>query len=128
MFNETVRAAIEKGHDPYEYDILMLVDLDTQNPSGSFAIPFRRDVGFAKIGWFYDYDDTIPEELNEQTLSGIAFALYHHEVGHLWGWEHDWSTSYADRRFITEPELFGWTDLDNDGVPEIIDETLYGID
>jgi hypothetical protein len=33
---------------------------------------------------------------------------------------------FNDEPFITSPILFGWEDVDGDGVPEILDDTPYG--
>jgi len=105
------------------FDVLALVDLDVQNPSGGFAVVKKP---YVKIGWFYDMCEDCP--LDQKTFKGIANAVYHHEIGHLWGWEHGWSDADTLNHFITEPALFGWTDSDFDGIPEILDSSPYGID
>lgn len=112
-----------KGVPYLEYDIIALVDLDTENPSGGFAVPEGE---FMKIGWFFN--DETPKTITTERMIDVAKAVYHHEIGHLWGWEHEWSDADTTEVFITKPSLFGWTDLDGDGVIEILDETPYGID
>ena len=69
--------------------------------------------------------------LSERQWTSVARAVYHHEVAHYWGWEHGWSPSCGATRlgfepFIASPVLFGWEDVDGDGVPEIVDDTPYG--
>jgi hypothetical protein len=69
--------------------------------------------------------------LDQKDWQSIARTAYHHEMAHLWGWEHEWSvacTRAADRSrpFLADPVLFGWEDVDGDGVPEILDATPYG--
>ena len=100
------------------YDILLLLDLDINNPNGGVG---SWESAFAKVGWFYEDTDLSVERLN-----GIAYAAYHHEIGHVWGWEHEWTDPYDNNGgFITEPSLFGWSDINGNGVPEIIDENQY---
>lgn len=111
-----------KGVPYLEYDIIALVDLDTENPSGGFAVPEGE---FMKIGWFFN--DETPKTITTERMIDVAKAVYHHEIGHLWGWEHEWSDADTTEVFITKPSLFGWTDLDGDGVVEILDNTPYGI-
>jgi hypothetical protein len=68
-----------------------------------------------------------PLHLTRSILDGLARVLYHHEIGHLWGWRHEWGGGPEGTRIITNPVLFGWTDTDGDGIPEILDPTPYGI-
>lgn len=123
----SLRAAVRaKGITVEDFDILMLMDLDVENPSGGWADYKNR---LLEMGWFYGNQPEPVYELNEETIEGIAFACYHHEIGHIWGWEHEWSDPYDDTGFfITYPILFGWEDMDDDGVPEILDENPYGIE
>ncbi|SNS70633.1 hypothetical protein SAMN05421640_0932 [Ekhidna lutea] len=109
------------GYTDSDYDIIALIDLNFDDPAGGFAVPGE---GFVNIGWFYN--ESVAKSLNQEILKGVAFAIYHHEIGHLWGWEHEWSDAIVST-FITDPSLFGWTDLDGDGVPEIIDSNPYGL-
>jgi len=100
----------------------MSLDLDAANPAGGFA-SYGGD--FAYLGYYFlRSDKKVNLELTQ--LNGLARALYHHEVGHIWGWEHDWTGCAQSPPFITAPALFGWTDTDYDGVPEILDSTPYG--
>ena len=115
---------ISKGFFLEDFDLIVVMDLDPANQRGGFAF-FGGT--FAYIGYFF-LQDLGFVTLTEDRLDSFARALYHHEVGHVWGWEHDWdsnSTTY-DGRLIVNPRLFGWTDTDGDGVPEILDPTPYG--
>ena len=69
--------------------------------------------------------------LRAQDWRKIAWTTFHHEVAHQWGWVHDWSPTCGGTRlgyepFLAAPVLFGWEDVDGDGVPEILDDTPYG--
>ena len=114
----------KQGVDVKDYDIVALVDLNAAEPSGGFGVFQSR---FVKIGWFYGNIANQTDELDRDKMKGIANAVYHHEIGHVWGWEHEWSDADNRDLFITEPVLFGWEDMDGDGIPEILDENPYGI-
>lgn len=114
--------ASANGRNPLSYDVIAFVDLNQNEPSGGFAV---LKANWIKIGWFYREDQG--KELTSEKLRGIAYAIYHHEIGHLFGWEHEWSDASESDLFITDPKLFGWEDLDNDGEIEILDSTPYGI-
>jgi hypothetical protein len=115
-----------KGIPREDYDILMMLDLDADNPAG----------GFAALGGFWVYmgcylcSAGVLEEFSLWELRNIANATYHHEMGHVWGWEHHWTSGVSipedTEGFITIPTLFGWEDTDGDGIPEILDPTPYG--
>jgi hypothetical protein len=110
--------AQDRGIDT-DFQIFLFMDLDTENPSGGWA---DYKSGVAKVGWIYDESLS----LKDANFTGLAYAAYQHEIGHIWGWEHDWSDPYLSESFIADPALFGWTDLDGDGVVEILDTTPYG--
>lgn len=110
------------GIDYHGYDIVAFIDLDTSSKSGGFAVPEGK---YLKIGWFYDAN--VPTTITEERMKGVANAVYHHETGHLWGWEHEWSDADTVNYFITETALFGWTDVDGDGIIEILDSNPYGL-
>lgn len=109
--------AFQNSLDFNSYDISLFMDLDENNPSGGSG---GWESSFAKVGWFYD--DAV---LESEKFEGLAFAAYHHEIGHVWGWEHEWSDPFLQNGFITDLSLFGWTDLDSDGVPEILEGEPY---
>jgi len=102
-----------QGIDRNTHDILVVMDLDPDNPAGGWGDWASRT---AHLGWIYDDS----RDLSEKNFFGMAYAVYHHEIGHIWGWEHNWGDD-PEEVFITNPELFGWTDYDNDGTIEIID-------
>ena len=107
-----------------DFDMFLSIDLQPGVPRGGFAFMGGE---FAHMGCFFGggCQTGSPINLDATILQQVAFAMYQHEVGHLWGWEHGWSECSC-RPFITVPALFGWTDVDGDGVPEIIDPTPYG--
>ena len=113
-----------KGYAVDDFDLVVVMDLDPANQAGGWAYLGGT---FAYIGWFQlggaGYFTITPE-----LMASFARALYHHEVGHNWGWEHTWDGNdftYSGP-LIVNPRLFGWTDIDGDGVPEILDSTPYG--
>jgi hypothetical protein len=64
--------------------------------------------------------------LTPNDVQDIAYALFHHELGHAMGWWHSWGGGPPGTRLITNPAFFGWTDLTGDGWPEILSPTPYG--
>lgn len=110
-----------------DYDVLAQVDLDPENPAGGGSA--TNGIQFIIIHWFFgkaSYGDIDP-----QTARAIAQALYGHELGHSLGWQHAWPLSSACQLACLGPfapaRFFGWTDMDGDGVPEILDPTPYGL-
>jgi hypothetical protein len=65
-------------------------------------------------------------ELAAAEVHDIARTLYFHEIGHLMGWDHSWGGGPTGTRLITNPALFGWTDLTGNGWIEILSPTPYG--
>ena len=66
----------------------------------------------------------------------LYYTLLSHELAHALGWQHVWplglGSGGATRDWNSENPtwptlLFGWTDTDGDGVPEILDPTPYGL-
>jgi hypothetical protein len=113
-----VDALGRRGIDVDGYDILVVMNPDPDGTEGGISDP-------GTPAPYYIYVNTRPTLLTQADLTAIAETAYHHELGHYWGWKHDWTCAY-DGPFITDPSLFGWTDTDDDGVAEIIDSTPYG--
>lgn len=100
-----------------DYDVYLWMDLNLDQPGGGWG-SWRSRV--AKVHWIYD-----DPGINKDNFFGLAYAAFHHEIGHVWGWEHDWSDPYLETNFITDPALFGWTDLNRDGVVEMLSTSPY---
>ena len=117
------RAAEEAGIRVVDYQIFVTLDLNPRQFSGGQAnLMTRRSV---HVGNYFHA--TTP--LTEKQLHFVAATVYHHEIAHLWGWEHDWAADCGLTQFVpflTNPVLFGWEDLDGDGIPEINDPSPYG--
>lgn len=110
--------AQERALNLNDYDVYLWMDLDVDHPGGGWGAWEGR---IAKVNWIYENDP----ELTQSNFNGLGYAAYHHEIGHVWGWEHEWSDPYWTLDFITHPDLFGWTDLNGDGVVEINSPNAY---
>jgi hypothetical protein len=126
------------GKDPSAYDFVMQIDLDANGTYGT-----RTDPGFMEPGGGYALEacgtgksgaisiwSSVPEAAN---LQGGLVMDFNHELSHLFGMMDDW----PPRRGAAGPDdsliddwipyvMFGWTDTDGDGIPEILDTTPYG--
>ena len=103
----------ERNEKSEDFDHIVFLDLNLKIPSGGWADVARQLV---TVGWIHT-----SYALDNANLSGIANAVYHHEIGHLWGWEHAWSDADTSNIFITPPELFGWQDTNGNGIADVID-------
>jgi len=122
-----VEAALEsRGDSPAAFDFLSVININPAMTEGGFATPGPRRPHFTYMGNFSAWQTRI----SDAQVDSIARASYHHEVGHHWGWDHDWTPTCSGTPsylpFITSPLLFGWEDLDGDRIPEILDATPYG--
>jgi hypothetical protein len=118
---DSVYATLRRlGYDPDAYDIVVSLGMTST---------FREGWAFGRFTFVTCFWCPAPgyTQLSRAILDKLAWAVYHHEIGHLWGWEHGWGGGPEGTRIITDPRLFGWTDTDGDGVPEVIDPTPYGI-
>jgi hypothetical protein len=111
-----------QGYRTSDYDVLMSIDMNPRRIAGGRSF---RSVNFVHVGNYADWQ--IP--LQQRDWQSAARTAYHHEIAHLWGWSHDWAATCgtpAFKPFATPVTLFGWEDVDGDGVAEIIDSTPYG--
>jgi hypothetical protein len=123
----SVRAAVERrGVSTANYQIVMTIDINPQESVGGVSLLSERSV---YVGNYSSWKTP----LTPQDWKMIARTAYHHETAHHWGWPdtHDWAGSCGGHKpeyapFIAPPMLFGWEDLDGDGVPEILSQTPYG--
>ena len=125
--NSVIEFLAGKGYSEQDFDIVVSMDLDADNVAGGFT--FLRD--FVYMGCFFCTEGGF-YSFSASDLTGLANAIYHHEVGHIWGWDHDWTFCTPNfnfdlcQGFMTAPTLWGWEDTDGDGIPEILDSTPYG--
>jgi hypothetical protein len=120
-------AAARKGTSPDGFQFVVVIDLDPGKSAGGLATPPNGDV---YVGNYSRWK----APLTARDWNNVARTAYHHEIAHHWGWLHDWTPTCGDVTpailgfdpFIAPPPLFGWEDVDGDGVPEILDSTPYG--
>lgn len=120
-----------KGYRQEDFDILVSMDLDAQNSRGGWA---NYGGNFVYMGYYFS--QTTFADLSKSAGGGkpelfwIGKAIYDHECGHIFGWEHKWTGGLGNLRpndLITDPILYGWIDTDGDGIPEIMNPTPYGM-
>jgi hypothetical protein len=118
-------ALAEQGQSIAGYDFLVSINIDPSRSEGGFA-RFGTQPAFIYMG---NYMATVAPPTASEFIS-IASATYHHEVFHHWGWAHDWGgcspPTAPPFNFWVAPVLLGWEDVDDDGIPEILDPTPYG--
>jgi len=110
-----------KNLNTSDFDFVVVLNINPSMSEGGKSYPGSPAPYFLYMGNF----NTWKTILNATDFSYIARAAYHHEIGHYWGWQHDWISDSPDP-FITAPILFGWLDTDGDGIPEILDPCPYG--
>jgi hypothetical protein len=117
------RQAARQGIATEPFDFIVAVDINPAESVGGFSLERERAV---YVGNYSHWK----RPLEPLDWVKIANTAYHHEIAHHWGWQHDWSPSCGGRQphgaFVTAPVLFGWEDVDGDGVAEVLDETPYG--
>ena len=129
------------GKDPAAYDFVMQIDLDRNatysarnvskdkgglEPGGGLALEACGTGKFGPINIWSSVTDS-------SSLLGGLVMDFNHELSHMFGMMDDWPATLG----IPGPSgttaddwipyvMFGWTDTDGDGVPEILDATPYG--
>jgi hypothetical protein len=126
------------GKDPSNYDFVMQIDLDANGTlvGRNFTGIIESGGGVALQGCGSGSKTgiiNIYSSISQSTdLEGALVMDYNHELSHLFGMMDNWLAVAApgpDGLTIDDwiPYiLFGWTDSDGDGIPEIIDPTPYG--
>ncbi len=129
--------------DPADFDLVMEIDLDQDNSVGKSHWKGVLDQGggiaLQGCGAYYDGDVNIwsivmASEETQQQVEGALSMDFNHELSHIFGMMDNWPFRASA---VTSPDgmrhddwipyvLFGWTDTDGDGIPEIIDPTPYG--
>lgn len=131
---EQIRSAT--GVDPAQFDIVMQIDLDADNTVGKANWKGVLDQGggiaLQGCGAYYDGSVNIWSIFSGDDLRGVLLMDFNHEFSHLLGMFDTWprkSITLSDSTMIDDwitYDMFGWSDADGDGVPEIIDQTPYG--
>ncbi len=117
-------ALSQHGISTTGYDYVMVINIDPSRSEGGFWGGVPANQLFVYMG---NFGGPWLEQPDPTEFKVIANAAYHHEIGHSWGWAHEWAwCGNTYRPLITDPVLFGWEDVDGDGIPEILDPTPYG--
>lgn len=131
------------GIDPSKYDILIQIDLDKNNSVGISHWKGILDQGggiaLQGCGAYSDGHVNIwsivsATQQTQLEIHGILSMDFNHELSYMFGMLDSWPFQPGA---ITSPDgmthddwipytMFGWTDTDGDGIPEIIDPTPYG--
>jgi hypothetical protein len=127
------------GKDAADYDLIMEIDLDPEVSFAARNYPGVLDTGgglamqgcdapfFGAINIYSVVDD-------ESTIEGALVMDFNHELSHFFGMVDNWPFSPSGipgpsgqpvDDWIAYP-MMGWTDVDGDGVIEILDPTPYG--
>ncbi len=130
---QEIRSA--SGLDPADFDLLVEIDLDKDNTStgqyGGLGVSLGdgcRPLGSRQVNIGFNVRDRNSLE------NAMNVSVFEHELMHGMGWMHWWPNesgdgmSWLNSRAGWEPHLlFGWMDVDGDGVIEIQDPTPYGL-
>jgi hypothetical protein len=127
------------GKDPSAYDFLMQIDLDANatlasryfsdilEPGGGVAL---QGCGTGSKFGIINIWSSVPAASD---LEGGLVMDFDHELSHLFGMLDNWpfiqGATGPDGTTVDDwipYAMFGWTDADGDGIPEIIDPTPYG--
>jgi hypothetical protein len=133
LTSEEIRSA--SGLDPADFDLLVEIDLDKENTTtgqyGGLGVSLGdgcRPLGARQVNIGFNVRD-----LNS-LQNAMPVSVFEHEFMHGMGWMHWWPNqsgnglSWLNSRTGWEPYmLFGWTDVDGDGLIEIQDPTPYGL-
>ena len=124
------------GVDPARFDFLFEVDVDADNTVGASDFVYGLLAGGGGIALHAccesEYDVNVFSVAMETDIHGVLVMDFNHELSHLFGLVDNYPYATAtlpDGLVICDwipYDLFGWSDTDGDGVPEIIDPTPYG--
>lgn len=127
------------GKDTAAYSFVMQIDLDSKGSFAAKNFPGTEDAGggFAleacgTAGKFGPINIWSSVAAGATVQGGLSMD-FDHELSHMFGMMDDWpfTPGIAGPAGTTVDDwipytMFGWTDTDGDGVPEIIDPTPYG--
>jgi hypothetical protein len=128
---EQVRSLTD--YEPTEFDILAEVDLD-------IAIRIPASYGGGGVAFVGGCKTEGAQAVNmivgisnQSDISNMTASLYEHELIHVFGWHHFWpdgdgsGAAQINKGYWFPYRLFGWTDIDQDGIIEILSDLPYGL-
>ncbi len=121
------------GYDLSQFDVLTEIDLDRDNLTtgqyGGLGVSLTggcRPSGPNRVN--------IGMNISSSEFPEVGSSIFEHEFIHAMGWQHWWANENGGTPDWTRSgpywmpvRMFGWVDLDGDGVIEIHDPTPYGI-
>jgi hypothetical protein len=128
--NETLART---GYDPAQFDVLTEIDLDRDNLAtgqyGGLGVSLTGGCRPSGPNWV-----NIGMNVSSSEFPNVGASVFEHEFIHAMGWQHWWANENGSTPDWTRSgpywmpvRMFGWVDLDGDGIIEIQDPTPYGI-
>ncbi len=125
------------GADASRYDFVMQIDLDANNTTGKKQwkgiLETGGGIALQGCGAYENGNVNIWSIVSDaREVQGSLVMDFNHELSHLFGMMDNWPFGKATLEDGTEVDdwipyvMFGWTDADGDGIPEVSDPTPYG--
>ncbi len=125
------------GIDPAQFNFLIEIDIDADNTIGKVTwkgvLENGGGVALQGCGVPHTGEINIWSVVTVSTdVQGVLSMDFNHELSHLFGMKDSWPFASAKlpNGLVIDDwipyDMFGWSDADSDGLPEVIDPTPYG--